>query len=427
VLSRINEAVIRIHDRTELMQEVCKIAVGEGNFIRAWIGCGNESTRQINAIVASGTIDGFFVDVHKSTDPLPDEKSLTGTALWEGRSTICNDIDANPDLVHWTEDAKLHGYHSAASFPLTTGTTVRCALTLFSQELNFFTDSEIQLLTELTEDISFSFETMELEENKIKIREDLEHSEHRLAAIINFFPEPLFAIDKSGIVIIWNKAMEIFSNISAEDVLGKGDYRYSSLLTGEQKPILIDLVLATEDEIVKSDYSGIVRNGHILRAEKTITLVNGEKKILHVTASPLYDEKGQYIGAIESVLDITDTRQTEDLHTAITNSGDAGVLMVDHNFVMLFINRKMAEMLGDVPEKITGRKFQEFLFEEDIRIFEDLFSQPCSGKADCQYGNFRQRLRKVSGKPVFFQVAATGLARQNEPFSGFFGLFRNST
>jgi PAS domain S-box-containing protein len=101
--------------------------------------------------------------------------------------------------------------------------------------------------------------------------------------------------------------------------------------------------------------------------------------------------------------------------------------MVDGKFATIFINQKMADILGDIPEKLTGRKIQEFLFKEDIAGFEDRFLQPYPEKTECQYSHFRQRMKDAAGKPVFFQVSAMGLARQNEPFSGFFGIFRNST
>jgi len=424
VLSRINEAVVRIHDQNELMREVCKIAVGEGNFIRAWIGCADESTRQIHAIVASGTIDGFFTDIQESTDALPDDKSLTGTAIWDGLFTICNNIEQDPMMAGWVDDARHHGYRSAASFPLTNGTTVRCALTFFSREPDFFTDSEIQLLRELTENVSFALETIELEINKTKIREELEHSEHLLTTLINFFPEPVFAIDKSGSVIIWNKAMEGFSDVSAEEVLGKGDYEYSARIIGKRKPVLIDMVFATDKELKEKKYSEITRGRHIIRAETKVTDINGRTRTLFVTASPLLDERGQYIGAIESVRDISQSKHAIELSGAVSYSEDAGIWMVDKDFVTLFVNRKMAEMLGEKPETVIGRRFQEFLFEEDIKNIEAMFMQPCRGERGCRYGSFEQNLRNASGKPLLFRISATGLARQNEPFSGFFGLFR---
>jgi len=48
----------------------------------------------------------------------------------------------------------------------------------------------------------------------------LTESERRLADIIEFLPDPTFAIDLSRTVIAWNHAMEELAGVKAEDMLG---------------------------------------------------------------------------------------------------------------------------------------------------------------------------------------------------------------
>ena len=55
-----------------------------------------------------------------------------------------------------------------------------------------------------------------------QVQEELLHAEHRLTEIINFLPEPTFAIDTRGTVIIWNTAIEKFTGISRAQILGTG-------------------------------------------------------------------------------------------------------------------------------------------------------------------------------------------------------------
>ena len=89
-------------------------------------------------------------------------------------------------------------------------------MTFFSQEPDFFTETEIALLHELCEDISFAFETIDMEASQGRILSELEQSRRQLVNIINFLPEPTFAIDRSGTIIIWNQAMEILTGVGAE-------------------------------------------------------------------------------------------------------------------------------------------------------------------------------------------------------------------
>lgn len=311
VLSRINEAIVRIHDWRTLEKEVCKIAVQEGGFTRAWIGFEDPATGEVSATVASGTLDGFFTDVRESSEPLPDGRGLTITAIRMGKPSVSNDILADPEMETWVPDARASGYLAAASFPIRTCRTSRGAMTFFSPCPGFFTDTETALLTELCEDISYAFEMIDLEVSRRRVKDELEQARHRLADIIRFLPEPVFAIDRSGSVIIWNRAMEQLTGASADDVIGRGNYEHSLHLLGMRKPALLDLVFESDDTLARYGYTAIARDHHTIRAEVITQQIRGAPAVLRLTASPLFDEKGQLAGAIESAQDITKIKKTE--------------------------------------------------------------------------------------------------------------------
>lgn len=312
VLSRINEAIVRIHDRRTLMEEACKIAVQEGGFIRAWIGFEDPVTHQVTAMLASGTLDGFFTNVRESSEPFPRGNGLTITAVRQGKPSISNDILADLLMGTWVDEARACGYRAAASFPLTTCRKSRGAMTFYSQEPDFFTETEIALLHELCEDISFALETIDLEASRSRIQSELEQSRRQLVNIINFLPEPTFAIDRSGSIIIWNQAMELMTGVGAEEVIGKGCYEHSLHLQGTRKPALLDLLDETDGSLAGHGYISVTRNHRTVKAEVMVQNLRGAPAALRLTASPLYDEKGQLAGAIESVQNITRIKKAEE-------------------------------------------------------------------------------------------------------------------
>jgi PAS domain S-box-containing protein len=313
VLSRINEAIVRIHDRRTLMEEACKIAVQEGGFIRAYFGFEDLETRKVTAMIASGTLDGFFTNVHESSEPFPEGKGLTITATRLGQPSISNDILADPLLEAWIPEARTCGYRAAASFPITTCRKSRGAITFFSQYAGFFTGTEIDLLGDLAEDISYAFEMIEMESNRRSIQNELEQSRRQLVNIINFLPEPTFAIDRSGTLIIWNQAMEHLTEISADEVIGKGNFKYTLHILGVRRPALLDLLTEDDETLARYGYTTIIRNHRTVKAEVvTIRNIHGAPAALRLTASPLYDEKGQLAGAIESVQDITRMKKADE-------------------------------------------------------------------------------------------------------------------
>ena len=77
---------------------------------------------------------------------------------------------------------------------------------------------------------------------RIRAEEALRESERRLGEIIDFLPDPTFAIDTTGNVIAWNRAIEAMTGSSKDEMLGKGNYAYSLLIYGERRPVLIDLI-----------------------------------------------------------------------------------------------------------------------------------------------------------------------------------------
>jgi len=145
---------------------------------------------------------------------------------------------------------------------------------------------------------------------ELKIAEDaLAESDQRLKDIIDFLPDATFTIDTEGRVISWNQAIEQMTGIWAEEMLGKGNYEYSLPFYRDRKPMLIDLVNASETEI-RNYYSKFTRNGQVITAENEVN-IRGKPIIIWGKAVPLYDNKGKLVGAIETIRDVTDFRDAQ--------------------------------------------------------------------------------------------------------------------
>ena len=382
VLSRINEAIVRIHHRRMLMEEVCKIAVEEGGFIRAWFGFEEPVTKKVTAMIASGTLDDFFTNVHESAEPCPEGNGLTLTALRQVQPSISNDILSDPLMKTWADEARLLGYRSAASFPITTCMKSRGAITFFSQEPGSFTDTEIALLSELSEDISYALEMIDMESSQRKIQSELEMSQRRLVHIINFLPEPTFAIDRSGTLIIWNEAMEEMTGAGADEVIGKGNYEHTFRILGMRKPALLDLLTEPDEMLLKDGYSSIVRTHRTVKAELVADNIRGAPAILRLTASPLYDEKGQVDGAIESVQDVTRiikdemeiVENREKYRLLLQNVSDAVVvhsIVNDSPGPFIEVNDQACLMLGYSREQLLALTLSDIAHpgQEDLIAF----------------------------------------------------------
>jgi PAS domain S-box-containing protein len=404
VLSRINEAIVRIHDRRMLMEEACKIAVQEGGFIRAWFGFEDPETQHVTAMVACGTLDGFFTNVHESSEPFPEGLGLAITATRQGKPSISNDILADPAMEAWVPEARSCGYRSAASFPITSCKKSRGAMTFFSQEPGSFTDTEIGLLSELCEDISYAFEMIDMESSRRRILNELEQSQHRLVHIINFLPEPTFAVDGSGTLIIWNEAMEQMTGVGADEVIGKGNYEHTFRILGTRKPALVDMLTEPDENLARYGYTSIIRNHRTIKAEVTAENIHGAPAVLRLTATQLHDEKGQVAGAIESVLDITRTKKDgmeidgsgEKYRLLLQNVSDAVVvhsIIKDRPGPFIGVNDPACRMLGYSREELVTRS----LLDIAPRGQDDILSRAMKVLQEKRHGVYEIALEARDG------------------------------
>ncbi len=145
-----------------------------------------------------------------------------------------------------------------------------------------------------------------------KAEEALLESEQRLMDIIDFLPDATLVIDREGKVVAWNKAIEAMTGILTKDMIGKGDYEYALPFYGSRQPILIDLILKA-DRGIESKYDHIEKKGRVLNGEAYMPNMRGGSVYLMGSATVLYDSAGNVFGAIESIRDITEQKQAEDL------------------------------------------------------------------------------------------------------------------
>ncbi len=170
-----------------------------------------------------------------------------------------------------------------------------------------------ELVKERTAELNKVNEHLRMEIMQRKQAQDILFSTNRtLQDIINFLPDATFVIDKNKKVIAWNRAIEAVTGVKQIDILGKGDYAYATPFYGKARPMLIDIV-QKPDKKIEAKYDFVARRGHIVYGEVFIPHMYGGKGVyVWVIASPLFDIKGNIVGAVESLRDVTDRKRAEE-------------------------------------------------------------------------------------------------------------------
>jgi PAS domain S-box-containing protein len=197
----------------------------------------------------------------------------------------------------------------------------------------------------------------------------------QMSGVIYNIPEATFATDQQGKVIAWNRAIEELTGGLGADILGKGDHEYSVPFFQERRPMIIDLIFASDSEIEDMGYTGIQWTGNTLAAEITVTLSDGQSKVIREIASPVFNETGRPAGAIESITDVTGLRQREtDLQlsesrykTILENTGSA-LAIIEDDYTISYLNPEFEKIIGYVHEEVVGRKkLADFVAPKDLQ------------------------------------------------------------
>lgn len=144
--------------------------------------------------------------------------------------------------------------------------------------------------------------------------EALRESEQRLRIILHGSPISTFVIDKDHRVIYWNEALEHLSGIKTEDIVGTCDHWKA--FYDSKRPCMADLIVDGALEAIPEWYpSKFSKSQLINEAYEAIDFfpsLKGKGKWLRFTAAVIRNTVGDLVGAIETLEDITESKQTDE-------------------------------------------------------------------------------------------------------------------
>lgn len=185
-----------------------------------------------------------------------------------------------------------------------------------------------------------------------------------LDGILDFLPNPTFVIDKEGKAIAWNKAIELMTGVSKNEIIGKGNYEYAIPFYRKRQPLLIDFVLLSDEGFENSHYENIYMQEDVLYAESFVPNVYGGKgAYLWGSASKLLDVQENVIGAIEIIRDITERKKNEELlrksmekFRSIFENITEGIFQTTPEGRYINVNQAFARMFGYVsPDEMISQ------------------------------------------------------------------------
>ena len=367
VLSATNKAIVRIHDKNELLNEICRIAVEKGGFTMVWAGIANPVNRLIEPVAVHGMSEGYLDRITISIDDGPRSLGPTSTAFRDGTYNVCNDIATDERMKPVRESALKQGYHSLAAFPFALDTKNAGVITFYASVSGYFTDQIVRLLDEQSSDLSFAFVTFDHEEQRITAENDLKTSELRYRRLFQTAQDAILILDgDTGEVIDANKFILDMLGYPLEYFVGKH---------------LWELGFIKDKSIAQHAFTELKTNGYIryedIPLEKNdgqgfnvefisnVYLV-GDTKIIQCNIRDITDKK-----LVQDALRASETRYRRLFETA-----QDGILILDEETgTIVDANKFILEMLGYPLEYFVGKHLWELGFIKDKSIAQHAFTE----------------------------------------------------
>ncbi|MFA5269283.1 MAG: PAS domain S-box protein [Methanoregula sp.] len=364
VISATNKAIVRIHEKSELLNEICRIVIEIGGFTMAWAGLANRETHILEPVAAYGHIDRYLDTIAISTEDVPRGRGPTGSAFRKKTFNVCNDIAGDPIMAPWRKAALERGYRSLAAFPFAQGTRNAGVITFYASEPGFFTGQIIRLLDEQSHDLTFAFTIFEHEEQRTAAEKDLTTSEHQYRRLFETAQDAILILDgKSGEIIDANKFILDMLGYPLEYFIGKHLWELGFI---KDKSIAQQAFteLKTKGYIRYEDIPLEKSDGRIFNVEfiSNVYFV-GEKKIIQCNIRDITDRK-----RAEEALAESDARMNSIIH-----GSPVAQFVIDKDHRLISWNRTIEEYSGVKEAEVLGKRVPWMVFYDAERpVLADL-------------------------------------------------------
>ena len=152
-------------------------------------------------------------------------------------------------------------------------------------------------------------------------------------------------------------------------------------------------------------------------------------RVYNVINHPFLDSDGSKL-VLAIGLDITEERKaaaslraSEEKFRVMAETAYEGIWAQNADLKTNYVNQRMADMLGCLPEEIIGKKVDEFFFTADLKDHYTKMNRRKQGKSEI----YERRLRRKDGSEIWTLISATPLMDEKGQFAGSFAMITDIT
>lgn len=222
-----------------------------------------------------------------------------------------------------------------------------------------------------------------------------------------------FVLDPQHKVILWTRACEELTGLSAAEMIGTDQHWRAFYPT--RRPCLADLLIDNSLDKVLDLYeqfscSRLIPEG--IQAEGWYPEVGGHRRYLYFEAAPVRDQQGELIAVIETLQDISSLKhvekallESEQSHRSlIDRSPDA--IVVHRGGSVIFANQSAARLFAAAaPEQLNGRKVLDLVHADFRELVARRIAAVEGSQTDQLYAE--ERILCLDGREVEVEASST--------------------
>ncbi|HEY8994825.1 MAG TPA: GAF domain-containing protein, partial [Lacunisphaera sp.] len=290
-----SQALVRSASEAALLNRLCEAIVSEGGYRFAWIGFADDDPeKNVRPVAQAGSDAGYLERARISWADSALGRGPTGNAIRTGRPSVCRDVRNDPDFAPWRDEALKRGFASSVVLPLLAEGRVFGALNIYATEAGVFDEAEVQLLSELADDLAFGIQAHRLRNERQRAQAALKEAAGYNRRLLEASLDPLVTIGADGRITDANVATETMTGRSRTELIGTDFSDYF-----------------TEPDKARAGYQQAFRDGLVRDYVLKMRHRDGRITTVLYNASVYRNEQGDITGVFAAARDVTERLRAE--------------------------------------------------------------------------------------------------------------------
>lgn len=379
-LSACNQALAQAGSEQELLEQICDIIVRVGGYRMAGIAYAEQDEKKtLRPVAQAGDDTGYLASIQLTWSDAPSGRGPAGTAVRENRVCVVTDTASDPKFNPWREAAAKRGFAAMIALPLRVANLPFGILGIYSGQKGSFESSEVELLSEMANNLAFGITAIRSHEEGRRVGTALREAEARYRQLVEEVPAMSY-VAEAGV-----QGPFVYLSPQVKNILG---YRPDECMTDPN--FWWDHLNPKDHAIARME--DIWEEGRVFQVEYRMRRQDGREVWIRDEALIYRDPQTGKRMTRGLMIDITDRkrteealRQSEERYRAFVAQSSEGIFRMEYDPAvpcnlpvneqrqwalkhgyMAECNDAMAKMYGRASAvELTGKPLAELLVERD--------------------------------------------------------------